>query len=194
MNEKNILIAGVGGQGVILASEILSEVGIKAGYDVKKSEIHGMSQRGGSVTSDVRWNKEKVYSPTISKKSADFILGFEKLETLRSIDMIKPDGVIISSDYHLDPMTVSAGNQIYPEDVEEKIKKIHPRSYFFSNEEVIKKIGNPKAINIFIVGALSYFMDIDKELWFDVIKNKVPPKTVELNIKAFEEGYNIVKK
>jgi indolepyruvate ferredoxin oxidoreductase beta subunit len=194
MNEKNILIAGVGGQGVILASEILSEVGIKAGYDVKKSEIHGMSQRGGSVTSDVRWNKEKVYSPTISKKSADFILGFEKLETLRSIDMIKPDGVIISSDYHLDPMTVSAGNQIYPEDVEEKIKKIHSRSYFFSNEEVIKKIGNPKAINIFIVGALSYFMNIDKELWFDVIKNKVPPKTVKLNIKAFEEGYNIVKK
>ncbi len=191
MKNLNILIVGVGGQGVILASEVLTLVGIEAGFDVKKSEIHGMSQRGGSVSSDIRFNKVKVHSPVIARKSADFLVGFEKLEALRAIDMVADDGIIISSNYRLDPMTVSAGSMIYPDDVEGIIKKNHEKTYFFDHIETIEKIKNPRAVNIYILGALASFIDIDKEIWIEVIKSRVPPKTVELNINAFEEGLKI---
>ncbi len=193
MNKIDILIVGVGGQGVILASEILSDVGLKAGYDVKKSEIHGMSQRGGSVSSDIRFNKNKVFSPIIPAATADFILGFEKLETFRALPSINEKGIIISSDFRLDPMTVSTGAAQYPAAIEETIKKTHGKTYFFNEEGIVKKIGNPKAINIYILGALASFLEIEKDLWTDVIKSRVPPATVALNIAAFNEGMDIAR-
>ena len=194
MNTVDILVVGVGGQGVITASEILSEVGILAGYDVKKSEIHGMSQRGGSVSSDVRFNKEKVYSPTIRKGHADFILGFEILESFRALPFAKESGVVITSDYKLDPMTVSAGTAKYPEDLQDKIKALIPNSYFFNNDATIELVKNPRALNVFILGALASFLPIEIEIWKKVIERKVPQRTIEINLAAFDEGYKIGKK
>jgi len=194
MNKIDILIVGVGGQGVITASEIVSEVGIRKGYDVKKSELHGMSQRGGSVSSDIRFDREKVYSPTIAKNSADFVIGFELLETYRALPYIKENGVVITSDYKLDPMTVSSGTAHYPKKLEEKIKNIHENTYCFDQKKIIEKIGNPKAINVFIIGGMAaHIEDIEKKLWEEVIRDKFPEKFVDLNIRAFREGLKLAK-
>ena len=194
MKKIDILIVGVGGQGVITASEIVSEVGIREKYDVKKSEIHGMSQRGGSVSSDIRFDKDKVYSPTIAKNGADFVIGFELLETFRALPYIKEGGVVVTSDYKLDPMTVSSGKAKYPKNLEERIKKIHNRTFCFNQNDILKKIGNPKAINVFILGGMAaHIKEIDKEVWENVIRDKFPEKFVDLNIKAFREGLKLAE-
>lgn len=184
-----IMIVGVGGQGVILASELLCEAAMRAGYDVKKSEVHGMAQRGGSVVSNVRFG-EKVYSPLISKGEADILLSFEQLETLRWLDYIKPEGKIIVNMQKIMPMAVAIGQGEYPEDIFGVLKRKTDKIYRVDGLEIATKAGNVKAVNVAIIGALSNYLDIPEGIWKEVIENRVPPKTLKINLTAFEMGRN----
>ncbi len=185
----NIMIVGVGGQGTLLASRILGGVAIKMGYDVKVSEVHGMSQRGGSVVTYVKFG-DKVYSPIIDKGEADLILAFEMLEAYRALPFVKKGGKILANRQQMNPMPVITGAMEYPADIEKKLSdKV--------NLEVIdalplaKEAGTIKAVNVVLIGFLAKSMDIDKEIWLEVIKEYVPAKFLEMNLKAFELGYNI---
>lgn len=185
----NIMIVGVGGQGTLLASRILGGVAIKMGYDVKVSEVHGMSQRGGSVVTYVKFG-EKVYSPIIDKGEADLILAFEMLEAYRALPFVKKGGKILANRQQMNPMPVITGAMEYPQDIEAKLaEKI--------NLEVIdalplaKEAGTIKAVNVVLIGFLAKSMDIDKEIWLEVIKEYVPAKFLDMNLKAFELGYSI---
>jgi indolepyruvate ferredoxin oxidoreductase beta subunit len=184
-----IMIVGVGGQGVILASELLCEAAMRAGYDVKKSEVHGMAQRGGSVVSNVRFG-EKVYSPLISKGEADILLSFEQLETLRWLDYIKPEGKIIVNMQKIMPMAVAIGQGEYPEDIFGVLKRKTDKIYRVDGLGIATKAGNVKAVNVAIIGALSNYLDIPEGIWKEVIENRVPPKTLKVNLTAFEMGRN----
>ena len=187
---KNILLVGVGGQGTILASKILTSGLIKAGYDVKMSEIHGMSQRGGSVSTQVRFG-DKVYSPIVGKGSADVIVAFEEMEALRWLDHLKIGGKMVINDHQIQPVPVNLGVAEYPEGIIEHLKeKVDVLS--FKAAEVATELGNPKAMNIVLLGALIKAMggldDID---WDAEIEANVKAKFVDLNKKAFHAGYNL---
>ena len=187
---KNILLVGVGGQGTILASKILTSGLIKAGYDVKMSEIHGMSQRGGSVSTQVRYG-EKVYSPIVGKGSADVIVAFEEMEALRWLDHLKIGGKMVINDYQIQPVPVNLGTAEYPEGIIDHLKeKVDVLS--FKAAEVATELGNPKAMNIVLLGALVKNMGgLDEIDWDAEIEANVKPKFVELNKKAFHAGYNL---
>ncbi|MCD6102257.1 MAG: indolepyruvate oxidoreductase subunit beta [Candidatus Cloacimonetes bacterium] len=189
----NVLICGVGGQGILLASEILSEVLIKAGYDVKKSEVHGMSQRGGSVESHVRAGK-KVYSPLIKKGEADFILSFESMEGLRHLEYLAPDGKLIRNTQKIIPLTVTIGNAKYPENPEELAKENGIETISINAIKIAKELGSDKVVNIILLGILAQYLGIDREIWNKVITDwmnvkKLSPKIMEINKKAFERGF-----
>ncbi len=192
MESKNILLIGVGGQGIVLASEIMSEFFKRQGYDVKKSEVHGMAQRGGIVSSHVRIG-EKVYSPMIEKGMADIMLSFEKMETLRWLYYVKPDGIIVSSNVKMVPPIVSTGAFEYPEDVEDRILKERPDAKLLDIVSALKELGNDKVTNVIMIGALSTMFDFEPEKWLDVIKEAVPKKVVDVNIKAFNKGRELMK-
>lgn len=190
-NDKtiNIFLSGVGGQGTILASNILAEIFLKAGYDVKKAEVHGMAQRGGDVTTHFRFGK-KVYSPLIKYGDVDFLLSFEELEALRYINWVKPEGKILINRQQIFPPAVSLGNMAYPGDAEKTFKK-----YFKDNirmidgQGVAKRLGNAQAANVVLVGAFSnFFPDVKETAWIDAIKGLLAPKLHDLNVKAFYEG------
>lgn len=187
---KNILLVGVGGQGTILASKILTSALMKAGYDVKMSEIHGMSQRGGSVSTQVRYG-DKVYSPIVGKGSADVIVAFEEMEALRWLDHLKIGGKMVINDYQIQPVPVNLGAAEYPEGIIEHLKeKVDVLS--FKAAEVATELGNPKAMNIVLLGALVKAMGgLDEIDWDAEIEANVKPKFVELNKKAFHTGYNL---
>ena len=187
---KNIMIVGVGGQGTLLASKMLGYVLLKQGYDVKVSEVHGMSQRGGSVVTYVRYG-EKVYSPVIDKGEADVIISFEQLEAARWVEFLKKDGVIITNTQKMEPMPVITGAAEYPEGLIEKLTaagaKVDAKDFLALAEEA----GSSKAVNIALMGRFStYFPDITDEQWQDAIEKNVPAKFLELNRKAFELGRN----
>ena len=187
---KNIMIVGVGGQGTLLASKMLGYVLLKQGYDVKVSEVHGMSQRGGSVVTYVRYG-EKVYSPVIDKGEADVIISFEQLEAARWVEFLKKDGVIITNTQKMEPMPVITGAAEYPEGLIEKLTaagaKVDAKDFLALAEEA----GSSKAVNIALMGRFStYFSDITDEQWQDAIEKNVPAKFLELNRKAFELGRN----
>jgi indolepyruvate ferredoxin oxidoreductase beta subunit len=184
---KNIMIVGVGGQGTLLTSRILGGITTAAGYDVKLSEVHGMAQRGGSVVTFVRYG-EKVAEPIVEEGQADILIAFERLEALRYAHFLKKDGVIIANDQRIDPMTVLTGQAEYPENILEELSKKHKVISIDAMEEA-KKLGNPKVFNVIIVGLAAKNMEFPKEQWLEVIRNTVPPKTVELNTKAFLAGY-----
>ena len=184
----SVLIVGVGGQGVITASEVFAKVAMLSGYDVKKSEIHGMSQRGGSVSSHIRFNKVRVYSPVAPKGEVDFLMSFEKLEALRWIDFLKEEGIVIVNDFRWDPLPVSSGEEPYPEGVIEKIRE-RRNAIIFKATELAKELGNIRVTNTILLGTLARQLPFDKEVWLKVIEERVPPKTVEINKRAFEEGY-----
>lgn len=186
---KNILLVGVGGQGTILTSKIISNGFINAGYEVKMAEIHGMSQRGGSVTTQIRYG-EKVYSPVIEKGTADLIVAFEKSEALRWLEYLREDGILIVNDYTIEPFTVSLGISGYPEDVIDEYKKKIKNIHIFNAFDVAEKIGNSKAMNIVLLGSLVKALSIDEIDWKKMIAQTVPPKFVKLNQEAFEAGYN----
>ena len=184
---KNIMIVGVGGQGSLLASKLLGWLLLNEGYDVKVSEVHGMSQRGGSVVTYVRFG-EKVYSPIIDKGEADLIVSFEKLEAARYLDYLKPDGTVVVNIQQIDPMPVVIGAAEYPENILDTLKKDHKVVSIDAMDEA-KKLGNSRVFNTIIIGVAAKNMDFDKQQWLDVIANTVPPKTVEINQKAFEVGF-----
>ncbi|MBO5513026.1 MAG: indolepyruvate oxidoreductase subunit beta [Mogibacterium sp.] len=187
---KNILMVGVGGQGTILASKILTSGLMKAGYDVKMSEIHGMSQRGGSVSTQVRYG-DKVYSPIVGKGSADVIVAFEEMEALRWLDHLKIGGTMVINDYQIQPVPVNLGAAEYPEGIIDHLKGICD-VHAFKAADIATELGNPKAMNIVLLGALIKSMggleDID---WDAEIEANVKPKFIELNKKAFHAGYDL---
>lgn len=190
MDTKNIMIVGVGGQGTLLASKLLGYVLLNSGYDVKVSEVHGMSQRGGSVVTYVRFGS-KVYSPVIDKGEADIILAFEKLEAARWLEYLKPGGQIIVNTQEIEPMPVITGSMEYPCEL---IRKMEDAGAKVDAEDFLtlaSKAGSSKAVNIALMGRLSkYFPEISDEDWRNAIVATVPPKYLELNLKAFELGKN----
>lgn len=190
METKNILVVGVGGQGTLLTSRILGNLAISLGYDVKLSEVHGMSQRGGSVVTHVRYGN-KVYSPLVEVGKADIIVAFEKLEGLRWKHFLKKDGLIIVNNQEIDPMPVIIGASEYPSDVLEQIKKECNNVISFDALKVAKELGNIKVVNTVLLGILANNMEFEKKQWIDTIKETVPAKTIDLNIAAFEKGFDI---
>ena len=191
MNNKvtNILLVGVGGQGILVASEIISEALMLAGYDVKKSEVHGMAQRGGSVVSHVRYG-EKVYSPIIADGEADILVGFELLETYRYLPLLSRAGKVVVNDLKINPPVVSIGREHYPDGISEKIKNIRPDSIIVDGIALARQAGNVKAANTVLIGAMSVLSDVDRQYWLTAIERMVPGKTLEVNRKAFELGSN----
>lgn len=187
----DILIVGVGGQGVLLASEIISEAAITAGMDVKKSEVHGMSQRGGIVTSHVRM-APKVYSPTIQQGMADIIMAFEQAEGLRALNWMKADGVAIVSTTALIPAIVTSTKEFeYPEDAIDQMKERADNVVVVEADRIAGELGNPRLVNTILLGVMSALLPIDREVWLETIKKKVKERFVEINLKAFERGEQI---
>lgn len=186
----NILLVGVGGQGTILASRILSFLAQDEGYDVKVSEIHGMAQRGGSVVTQVRMG-QKVHSPLIAEGQADFILAFERLEAIRWISYLKKSGTIIINDQAIEPVPVIIGLQKYPDKIVERISSKVPSTISLDALALARKCGNDKASNVVLMGVLARKMGFTKEQCTKALEAKVPSKFLELNKNAFEEGWNI---
>jgi len=184
---KNILLVGVGGQGAILASKILSEGLVEAGYDVKMSEIHGMSQRGGDVSTQIRFGK-KVYSPIIGEGSADIIVAFEKMETLRWIGYLKKGGKIVINDFEIPTVPIQLGVDKYPQGIIESLKAAAD-TVVIEAGKIAKTIGNVKTMNIVLLGALIKAMNLTDIDWKALIQKIVKKNFVEINIKAFEAGF-----
>lgn len=189
MQTKNVMIVGVGGQGSLLASKLLGKLLLSKGYDIKVSEVHGMSQRGGSVVTYVRFG-DKVYSPVIDKGQADFIISFELLEAARWTEYLKPGGKIITNTQQINPMPVIIGAAEYPENLVEEIKAKGIDIDAFDALSLAEQAGNAKAVNLCLLGRLSKYFDIAEEEWFNAIEQSVPEKFLDLNKKAFALGAN----
>lgn len=187
MQTKNVMIVGVGGQGSLLASKLLGKLLLTKGYDIKVSEVHGMSQRGGSVVTYVRFG-DKVYSPIIDKGEADFIVSFEMLEAARYTEFLKPGGKIIANTQQINPMPVITGAQEYPEALSEKIKAAGIDLVAVDALSLAEEAGSSKAVNIVLMGILSKYFDFTEDEWNKAIESSVPPKFLELNKKAFALG------
>ncbi|QXM06324.1 indolepyruvate oxidoreductase subunit beta [Crassaminicella indica] len=188
---KNILLVGVGGQGIILASKILSQGLISAGYDVKMSEVHGMAQRGGSVTTQVRFGK-KVYSPIIGKGQADIVVSFEKMETLRWLDHLKKNGKIVVNDYEIPSAPILVGDAKYPQNLIDILKE-KADTTVFKAAEIAKELGNIKTMNVVMLGALTKAMGLTDVDWETIVRSNVKEKFVDMNINALRKGMEQVK-
>ncbi len=188
-NTTNIVICGVGGQGIILASNVLCHVAFLQGLDVKKSEVHGMAQRGGSVITHVRFG-QKVYSPLIEEGTGDFILAFEKLEALRYIPQLKKNGIAIINDREIPPMSVLVGAADYPKHIEKKLRK-HGTTYFIDATKIALELGNIRTVNIILLGVLSKFLKFKQKSWEQAIKDNVKEKFTDLNIAALSRGQSL---
>jgi len=186
----SFVMVGVGGQGILLASNVLSEVGLAAGYDVKKSEVHGMSQRGGSVTSHVRWNREAVHSPLVGRGEADVLVAFERMEALRFADFLRPGGTVLVNEMQIVPITVSAGGGTYPErsSVDTAFAALDARLLWVPGERLAGEAGNVKAANVVLLGAISTLLEVAENLWWDCLARRVPKKFLDLNKVAFAAG------
>ena len=190
MKDINFLVVGVGGQGALLASTVLAETGVRAGFDVKKAEVHGMSQRGGSVNSHVRWGQQ-VLSPVIGKGEVDVLLALEKLEALRYVPWLRQDGIAFLGEFKIPPLTVSSGQDHYPEDDEIKtaLEQVTSNYHFVPTLNLAGQAGNSRAHNVVLLGALSSLIEeVPAEIWLNVISERVPEKAVEINRCAFELG------
>lgn len=183
----NIMVVGVGGQGTLLTSRIIGKTALNAGWDVKLSEVHGMAQRGGSVVTFVRYGK-KVYEPVCEEGSVDILISFERLEALRYAHFLKPDGVIIVNDTRIDPMTVVIGAKTYPEGILEGLEKNH-KLYTINAGAIAKELGNNKVLNTVVLGLAAKHIGFDESQWLETLRATVPPKTIEINEKAFKAGY-----
>ncbi|MCX6553583.1 MAG: indolepyruvate oxidoreductase subunit beta [Candidatus Aminicenantes bacterium] len=188
MKTKSILICGVGGQGILTASDLLSDVLLLAGFQVKKSEVHGMSQRGGDVISTVRYGDE-VFSPLPALGETDYILAFEKLEALRNVNYLSKKGIMLVNDFEWQPLPVASGREKYPQLIETQLKKLAGKVVLIPATRLAIELGNEKASNVILIGLLAAHMEIDQQLWIDAIGKKVPPRFKELNLKAFEAGF-----
>lgn len=189
MNEQitNVLLVGVGGQGILLASEILSEAAMLAGYDVKKSEIHGMSQRGGSVVSHVRYGKQ-VFSPIVPEGEGDILFGFELMETCRSLPLLKTGGTVVANDLKISPPSVLMGQELYPEGLVDRIKARFPDFLLLDGQQMAGSAGNVRAANTVLLGAVSRKLDIAEQHWMKALEKMVPSKALDVNRKAFQLG------
>jgi indolepyruvate ferredoxin oxidoreductase beta subunit len=187
---KSVIFAGVGGQGVILASKVLMEVAMKAGFDVRESEVHGMAQRGGSVECNVRFG-DKVYSPLIPKGGADFIIGFEMLEAMRKLDYLNDNGTLIVNRLQIPPAPVLSGDIEYPSDIEPWITENVKNHAFVDTTEELKAIGSSKSLNIMMLGVLSHYLDFPTNEWHNAIQSQIKEKFIEINISAFDKGRNL---
>lgn len=188
MKELNIMIVGVGGQGTLLTSRIIGKIALKGGFDVKISEVHGMAQRGGSVVTFVRFG-QCVNEPVVHEGDADILIAFEKLEALRYAHFLKKDGIIIVNDCRIDPMPVVIGNEKYPDEIIENLKKAH-KVYSIDGVKIAQELGNSKVLNSVVLGLSAKYIGFNKEDWVEVIKDTVPQKMIDINIFAFEKGYN----
>jgi len=196
-NIINFLLVGVGGQGIILASDILANVGLAAGYQAKQAEVHGMSQRGGSVSSHVRWGKV-VYSPLVGAGEVDVLLAFEKAEALRNLKQLRANALVVINQEGIIPVTVTTGGQIYPSDeaLHTAFSKVTTQVCYVEGVNIAASIGNPKAANTVLLGALSALMEsshiigceFPEAIWLKVISERVPPRFVEINQRAFQTG------
>lgn len=189
MKTINMLITGAGGQGVVLSSDMIGEVALAAGYDVKKTDIHGMAQRGGSVVSHVRIARQ-VFSPLSKEGEVDMLLGLEKLETARWGYFLKPGGIAIINDYALPPLSVTLGLDTYPSDTEitSILKQATDRIYFIEGTKLAAELGDVRTLNILILGCASVFMPIKVSTWKEVISERLPEKIRQINLAAFERG------
>lgn len=192
METKSIMIVGVGGQGTLLASRILGAELISNGFDVKVSEVHGMSQRGGSVVTYVKYGS-KVNSPIVNEGEADLILAFEQLEAARWLQYLKKDGTLIINTQKIDPMSVIIGNSIYPDGVLDAINKAGAKTTNLDALSLAVSAGSAKAVNVVLIGVMASHMDLNRDVWINAIKNTVPEKFLEMNLKAFDLGYNYNK-
>ena len=183
----NIMVVGVGGQGTLLTSRIIGKTALAAGYDVKLSEVHGMAQRGGSVVTFVRYG-EKVFEPVCEEGTVDVLISFERLEALRYAHFLKKDGVLIVNDTRIDPMTVVIGAAQYPENIIEGLEKAH-KLYTIDGGKIACELGNSKVLNSVVLGLAAKHIGFAKEEWLEVLKATVPPKTIDVNTRAFEKGY-----
>lgn len=188
MDNLNIMLVGVGGQGTLLASRILGNVALMNGYDVKVSEVHGMSQRGGSVVTYVKMG-DKVYSPLIEKGEADIIIAFEKLEALRWVDYLKAGGTLVVNDQEINPMPVIIGKAKYPEKILERMKECGIRLQTTDALKLANECGNSKAVNVVLLGLMAKSTDIAREVWQQAMEEVIPQKLLEVNVKAFDAGY-----
>ncbi|MBN1619369.1 indolepyruvate oxidoreductase subunit beta [candidate division WOR-3 bacterium] len=189
-SNKNIMIAGVGGQGILVAADIIALAALDAGFDVKKSEIHGMSQRGGSVTSSVKFGKN-VYSPVITPGQADILLSFELLEALRQIHFLKDGGFLAVNDMKIDPLPVAVGTYEYPADIEEKLTSVVGKENFVlvNGVRAAESLGDIRTMNIYLLGAISSKIpEISNASWEKAIKSRLPEKAFDINMKALQMG------
>jgi len=191
----NFLLVGVGGQGTILASDILAETGLKLGYDVKKAEVHGMSQRGGSVVSNLRWARQ-VFSPIVPRGSADILIAFEKLEAVRYREFLRPGGLVLINDYAIAPVTVSSGGSIYPEDAQicSGFTGLAGGMQWVDGLSIAEALGNGRAANVVIIGALIAMLGVPEESALSAVEARVPAKHLEVNQKAFRAGMQVVRR
>lgn len=184
---KNIMIVGVGGQGTLLTSRIIGKAALAMGMDVKISEVHGMAQRGGSVVTFVRCG-DKVHEPVVEEGQADVIIAFERLEAQRYAHFLKKDGVLIVNDCRIDPMTVVIGAKEYPEGIIERLSNEHT-VHSVDGQGIALALGNSKVLNSAVLGFAAKYIGFDKDVWLRVVEETVPPKTIEINKKAFVNGY-----
>ena len=189
METKSMMIVGVGGQGSLLASRLLGHLLLVQGFDVKVSEVHGMSQRGGSVVTYVRWGNQ-VFSPVIDRGQSDFIVSFELLEAARYLDYLKPDGQVITSTQRIDPMPVITGAAAYPDRLTEKMQAAGARVDALDCLSLAEKAGSAKAVNIVLMGRLSHYFQLPEAAWQEALEAVVPPRFLELNRRAFALGKN----
>ncbi len=189
----NFVLVGVGGQGTLLASDVLAELGMRLGYDVKKAEVHGMSQRGGSVVSHLRWG-EQVFAPVIARGEGDFLVAFEKLEAARFIELLRPSGTVLVNDYCIEPASVTVGGPAYPgdESIRAALAQVTPHAVWVKGFEIAEKLGNARVANTVILGALSRQLDFEAAAWSQVLEERVPDKYRQLNLDAFTAGRNAV--
>ena len=183
----NVLLAGVGGQGVLLGSEVLAEVASLAGFEVKKSEVHGMAQRGGSVVSHLRFGAE-VFSPLISRGAADYLVSFERLETLRYLEFLHAGSVVLVNNQQIVPLPVGVGKAVYPADIGERLQATGVRTCFVEGHAIALAAGNAKAVNAVILGALAAIMTFAPALWEEALRHQVPARLLDLNLRAFALG------
>lgn len=184
---KSILLAGVGGQGILRASDILCLAFMASGLDVKKSEVHGMAQRGGCVTSHVRYG-QKVYSPIAKKGDVDILVSFEKLEALRYLDYLKPQATIIINEEEIYPPSVNLGDAKYPENIYDRVSRHFKTVKMINALDIARKAGNIRAVNTVLLGVLSTFLDLKSDLWEKVLQEAFPSKSLKANLKAFNLG------
>lgn len=187
VSKGNIFLAGVGGQGTLLASELLSEAFLLSGYDVKKSEVHGMAQRGGAVTTHIRFGP-KVHSPLIEPGAADLIVAFEKMEALRFVHYLAPGGVVVANTQEIQPPSVLRGLELYPDDVEARLRASSGKVYLVDALAPALALGEVRAVNVAMVGAASHFLPLPVKAYEDALEQRLPPKLLDVNVAAFRAG------